>query len=308
LFNLVTDNSGFGKRGNHTGVVFDDGRGDEMWIVGGWDGRTNYYNDVFSSPNGSVWKPEAQGRFTRRYGHSSVVYKTDGDHLWVIAGKDTESGDRNDVWFYDKNDWTLATNSAQFQPRYSHTSVVFNNLMWVLGGFDASKGDAFNDVWRSNNGSSWIGGVPPDSAFPKRGGHASVVFNGPKGQRMYVLGGYDPSSGKLYNDVWSSPDGSNWELETDDAKFDPRYGLSAVVASQDGLIWVVGGTDGNRAFNDAWVSSNGVNWSQVTNLATDIDRQGHVHLDFMGRQWLLGGFVAPPPMPGDARDDVWIYP
>jgi hypothetical protein len=30
--------------------------------------------------------------------------------------------------------WSLSTNNANFSPRDSHSSVVFNNKMWVIGG------------------------------------------------------------------------------------------------------------------------------------------------------------------------------
>ena len=48
--------------------------------------------------------------------------------------------------------WTQATGSAQFPARYSHTSVVFNDKMWIIGGA-MSIGD-LNDVWYSKQQTS----------------------------------------------------------------------------------------------------------------------------------------------------------
>ena len=40
--------------------------------------------------------------------------------------------------------WTRATASASFPARRGHTSVVFNNKMWVIGGYGTAN---LNDVW-----------------------------------------------------------------------------------------------------------------------------------------------------------------
>ena len=50
-------------------------------------------------------------------------------------------------------DWTYATLGAAFSNRYGHASVVYNNLMWVIGGFDGVY--YVNDVWSSADGKTW---------------------------------------------------------------------------------------------------------------------------------------------------------
>ena len=45
----------------------------------------------------------------------------------------------------------IATN-AGFNARYNHQTVVFNNKMWVIGGYD---GTFKNDVWSSSDGFFW---------------------------------------------------------------------------------------------------------------------------------------------------------
>ena len=73
-------------------------------------------------------------------------------------------------------DWTEVTN--KFLPslgRNAHSSVVFDNQLWVIAGAQASD-HFFNDVWRSRDGVSWTQ-VTNDAGFPARWHHSSVVFN-----------------------------------------------------------------------------------------------------------------------------------
>ncbi|MGQ9842474.1 MAG: Kelch repeat-containing protein [Spirochaetota bacterium] len=46
----------------------------------------------------------------------------------------------------DGSQWKCATNKAPFAKRFFHTSVVFNDMMWVIGGRTSEK-VALNDVW-----------------------------------------------------------------------------------------------------------------------------------------------------------------
>ena len=55
-----------------------------MWIIGGYGGGTTFYNDVWSSSDGSSWtKVTDNAGFSARYLHGAVAFK---DRLWVIGG------------------------------------------------------------------------------------------------------------------------------------------------------------------------------------------------------------------------------
>ena len=57
-------------------------------------------------------------------------------------------GYANDVWYSsDGINWYQATPNANFSKRQSHSSVVFNNKIWVIGGGDNTS--FYNDVWYS---------------------------------------------------------------------------------------------------------------------------------------------------------------
>ena len=90
--------------------------------------------------------------------------------------------------------WTQATASASFSTRRGHTSVVFNNKMWVIGGYTGSSN--LNDVWYSSDGATWTRATA-SASFSKRRHHTAVVFD----NKMWVIGGYDNGGANL-NDVW----------------------------------------------------------------------------------------------------------
>jgi hypothetical protein len=46
------------------------------------------------------------------------------------------------------NNWVQATASAAWSPRIRLTSLIFDNKMWVIGGYN-------NDVWYSTDGANW---------------------------------------------------------------------------------------------------------------------------------------------------------
>jgi hypothetical protein len=85
-------------------------------------------------------------------------------------------------------DWNLAI--GKLAPRAYHSSVVFNNKMWILGGSGAFY---FNDVLSSDNGGDWeiVSGLNI-TPWSGRYSHTSVVFN----DKIWVIGGWDNSGFK----------------------------------------------------------------------------------------------------------------
>ena len=141
----------------------------------------------------------------------------------------------------DSKLWKKNIGDAEWTSRKHHTSVVFNNRVWVMGGID--KDNVYHsDVWSSDDGVTWTQETAAATWAP-RAWHTSVVFD----NKMWVIGGYD---GKYYNDVWSSSDGITWTQETDKADWTARGAHSSLVF--DDRIWVMGGDCGGRFSNDVW--------------------------------------------------------
>ncbi|HEC69511.1 MAG TPA: prepilin-type N-terminal cleavage/methylation domain-containing protein [Candidatus Omnitrophica bacterium] len=156
------------------------------------------------------------------------------------AGKVTIT-DRTDLY---GGGWQEATSSANWPARYAHTSLVYDNKMWVLGGYDGSN--YLNDVWYSTDGATWTQ-VTVTSPFTLRSQHTSLVYD----NKMWVLGGYDGSN--YLNDVWYSTDGATWTQVTVTSPFTLRSQHTSLV--YDNKMWVLGGYDGSNYLNDVWNSS-----------------------------------------------------
>ena len=115
--------------------------------------------------------------------------------------------------------WKDATNDAGWSARESHTSLVFANKMWVLGGLGRNNK---KDVWFSTDGKNWQQATA-DVDWLSRYGHTSFVYN----NKMWVLGGTNVSS--YANDVWFSTDGANWQQATASADWGGRSHHTSLV-------------------------------------------------------------------------------
>jgi hypothetical protein len=181
-------------------------------------------------------------------------------------------------------EWTPATEHAQFSDRQGHSTVVFDNSIWVIGGMKAKTPSTyFSEVWRSDDGITWTL-VTPDAAFGGRAGHRSVVFD----NRIWVIGGRDGKTLDPLNDVWYSSDGVTWTRAAASAPFAPRWDFGLTVF--DGRMWVLGGSEDGPTHNDVWYSSDGVTWTEATPHAGFSPRMEPSAVTYNGKIWVTGGF------------------
>lgn len=171
----------------------------------------------------------------------------------------TGSGMTNDVWSSDDNGetWDIATPEAAFPPLRGHSSVVFDNKIWVIGGTTASG--QTNEVWISADGVNWTQ-IATGSAFSACSYHASVVFD----SKVWVIAGYNPNvyPHPALGYIWSSPDGVDWTQEESAPEFGTRIEHSCLTFN--GSIWLTGGRDQDLMIHDsAWSSSNGRDWAST---------------------------------------------
>ncbi|WP_273568789.1 Kelch repeat-containing protein [Maribacter halichondriae] len=205
----VNNEANFTARSGHAATAFNN----ELWVIGGYDGH--WKNDIWKSSDGVTWTEVIPTNpFPERRGHTITVFK---DRLWVIGGYDGNAAELpfNDVWVSNNGvDWELVTASAPFSERENHTSVVFDDKIWIIAGdHDASPK---NDVWYSSDGQQWKEATP-NAQFKQRRHHTSVVFD----NKIWVLGGLIQSGlNPIYeNDVWFSSDGADWVEATSAAPF-----------------------------------------------------------------------------------------
>jgi hypothetical protein len=306
----ATAHANFSGRYGLSGTVFNN----LMWVVGGAAGNADssvtYYDaDVWSSGNGSSWSSTATNApFGGRYGSQTLSYN---GQLWLIAGN---SGGilKNDVWSSpDGKNWTqvLAPTSggtaSQFTPREDFGSVVFNNAMWVIGGYSSGKSN--NDVWTSTDGVTWNKAVA-SAPFPGRWGMSTLVFN----NAIWLMSGAsgitpnsDPTA--AYGDVWTSNNGTAWN-QVSSGKISLTYYDQAVSNNNQivltfGFLWNDWGPQASTA-----TSSDGINWNYT--LPTYVARFGHLSLSYNNEAWVIGGCnnlctTAPCPTTVTYFNDVW---
>jgi N-acetylneuraminic acid mutarotase len=284
----ATDSAPWGNRRGHTTVSFQD----KLWLIGG-----NYSSEVWYSPDGESWTlATASAPWIGREDHTSVVF--DGK-MWVIGGYYGEWTwvPLNDVWYSSNGvDWIQATASAPWYARLGHTSVVFDNKMWVIGGLHMGDlgSESLNDVWYSTNGAQWYQATS-SGPWAARMRHSSVTHDG----KMWVIFGTVGYTDhvEFREDVWCSTNGTAWTRTTDSG--DQRYGHSSVVYG--GRMWVLGGSSSPLPGEDDYYvrsSLDGVDWvgnGESPPGAPWGYRIGHSCVVHDGKIWLLGG----------SSNDVW---
>ncbi|MBS0261350.1 MAG: galactose oxidase [Planctomycetes bacterium] len=203
------------------------------------------------------------------------------------------------------HNWVKVTDRAGWQPRDSQGEVVFQNQLWILGGWFDSFAAPPRDVWSSPDGTTWKR-VTESAPWKHSDLPMSVVFQ----DRMWLIGGW--YNGRLpghsaSSEVWSSTDGAHWEQSTAAAGFTPRIAAGAVVFKD--RLWILGGTenyyfgDEKSLKNDVWSSANGKDWKLETADAGWSPRAYHQAVVHDGKIWVLGGGNYVPQY--HAVNDVW---
>jgi hypothetical protein len=239
---------------------------DELWMLGGYD-YGPLTNDIYKSSDAINWEKVGNGGWEGRHGAGVVVFK---DKIWVLSGDGYP-----DVWSSEDGiNWTQEVEEAPWGQRYAPYVLVYQDKIWLMGGIsfwdengNYSQGftKAFNDVWSSADGVNWK--LENESAAwgPRGTIHGSVVFK----DEMWIMGGgskFAKWPTYVYNDVWKSKDGINWDLVTDSADWSPRIHFSTIAF--DNKIWVFDGTTTTEALtNEVWYSEDGKKWNKL-NSAT----------------------------------------
>jgi hypothetical protein len=267
----------------------------KVWSVGGINAYSspNLSSDVWSSDNGKNWVSVTSNLFDERKGHTLTKFD---NKMWLIGGVNDAGCFLEDVWYStDGTSWTLATDTPAYLSTAYHSTVVFNNRLYIIK--DGS--DGFVEVWSSADGITW--NIETDQAFSNREEFEAIVFN----TAIYVIGG--KHVGTSFNEVWKSTDGVDWNLITpSDEVFSPRYALTATV--HNGKVWIVGGVTGTFSETqiDFWYSDDMVEW--IAYDGTPPATEGliyHSALSYSDELWLFGGLqpntLGEAPMTGEIR-------
>ena len=242
-------------RFSHTSVVYNG----YLYVIGG-SNVSNIYNDVQFAPinaDGTIGSWTATTSFTSaRQNHTSVAYN---GYLYVLGGWNGITTYYNTVQYAPINangtvgTWTATTSFTT--GRRSHTSVVYNGYLYVIGGMNGSA-SFLNDVqYAPINANGTVGAWTATTSFTTaRSHHTSVAYN----SYLYVLGGYNPT---ILNDVQFAPINANGTVGTwitTNLFTTARYGHAS--AAYNGYLYVIGGSNRTENFNDvqyAPINANG---------------------------------------------------
>ncbi|OGV69028.1 MAG: galactose oxidase [Lentisphaerae bacterium RIFOXYB12_FULL_65_16] len=199
-------------------------------------------------------------------------------------------------------DWVCVNQKADWQARDSMGEFVYQDQLWILGGwFDAKQPNPL-DVWKSPDGKQWTC-VQEHAPWVQSDLPVSLIYKG----KMWIMGGRKLPGTECSNKVWSSTDGVAWTLEAEHAGWCARVSPAFVVFKD--RMWVLGGTesfyDHSDAMvkNDVWSSADGKDWKLETPNAGWSKRAHAQAVVFDNKIWIMGGGLWHPEHV--AVNDVW---
>ncbi|MBN1309116.1 MAG: hypothetical protein JXA18_14425, partial [Chitinispirillaceae bacterium] len=271
------------------------GRGDTIYLRGSGSA------DKFGSISKYEWDIGNSGNFIETSSGDTTI--TIGDSFnfngfdCVLRVTDDDSISSLDTVSIIIGILNQVNSHAEFSARAEHSTIAFNNKLWIIGGNDNPQPWNYtynNDIWYSDNGINWF--LSTDSAdFSSRGEHACEIFN----NNMLIISGTNDRDN--FRDVWSSPDGQTWTLQTSNTVFSGRKRFSSAVFQNK--IWVIGGMGKflGEDYNDVWFSDDGITWQAATDSAGFTPRAGHSTVVFDNKLWVIGGYRGA----FEPYNDVW---
>ncbi|MDB5208860.1 MAG: hypothetical protein JWR72_3935 [Flavisolibacter sp.] len=258
--------------------------GKSLYSFGGWNVPEESYNDVYrSSSDLAVWEklPNAPWHGRHVYGIANMngaTYIIGGDNLhsvfdvwrtydgenWTLLstnildnriyyGCTAHNGylyivggaGYNDVWrSHDGITWEQVTDNVPFLKGecFAGSLASFNGKLWVVcgGGNGYGQGNFRKEVWSSANGKVWK--QEKDFGGSERNYTDVCVWD----NKLWVIGGYNPTEGNIKSIWYMKPDGTWKEYETPNG-YIGRH-ATAVAAYNNSLVITCGNYN-----NDCWV-------------------------------------------------------
>ncbi|MCB9057714.1 MAG: T9SS type A sorting domain-containing protein [Calditrichae bacterium] len=201
----------------------------KIYLFGGKSINNSVLNTVeVYDPASNSWTSNIVAPFRNaRYNASAVVWD---NKFYLIGGRDIDDVFRS-VEVYDpvQNTWQEAHELRT--EREGHTSVVFNNRIYTIGG-QKSNFDLVEEIeWYDSQEQKWEKAAF-DIYYPR-----SALFSAVYNEQFYMFGGYYYGLSATACKAYFDGDIYDWEITTSLAE--PRaYGATAVI---DSLIYIIGG-------------------------------------------------------------------
>lgn len=153
----VTEHAGWVPRGWVSGAVSFHSR---LWLIGGGTYETHgrervFFNDVWSSEDGAVWRCETQAAGWDKREFASVAVWD--DKLWLACGYNSQYGNLDDIWYSsDGKNWTkLDAGPTRPSPRHAPAIFVLGDALFLATGNGVPSGSQgpysdglTNEVWK----------------------------------------------------------------------------------------------------------------------------------------------------------------
>jgi len=274
---LVTSSANWGDRTGHVVLSFNN----KIWVLGGYTGDCyNFKNDIWSSADGISWEQiKDNASWIGRDNFAGVVFN---DKIWVLGGHAPPNCTHNkgkDVWYSsDGINWTQATSNASFGCRSHHSAVVFENKIYVIGGYTSNcssgSGGSYNtDVYSSTDGSNWTQ-VTSNAGLGSQNNPGVVVHN----NKIWLMNG---------SSVYNTSDGSTWTTVNVDNSSGTEEawsssGLSA--ASLSNTLYIFG----YSLTNPLSSSNDGINWTSFDYPSTTGIQASNNGVTMGNSIWMIG--------------------
>lgn len=289
-WDLVIEDAPWKGRRGHQVVVFDDGNGEAMFLIGGFSvdeatGYRQYNNDVWRSIDGVNWNlikertyPDInsdQDWFPRMY-HKCVISNQGGvDYIYLIAGRTMLEGHDsryateyfNDAWrSVDAINWERLPNN-DFGIRAEHAVAVDGDgNIYINGGVHGIIFEGDNNashpiplwqaLWASPTGNAWTpsrDSVEVEDGFLYRSAHEIVFYK----DLLWSLPGKTTSNVHYHftepghYPIWTYDPAGYWAMDSRGAAIDARHSYEALVWRDK--IWIFGGFTGTYGqSSDVW--------------------------------------------------------
>lgn len=282
-------------------------------LMGGFNGGSTM-NDIWQSVDeGRTWALVVEhAEWSPRMEH--IAEQRSQGHP-VIFGGVNATGFLNDVWISHTSpigeSWEQISVSGP-SARAEHASVKVKeagrDAILICGGRNESY---LNDTWilqwtgiySSNDECSWT--HITSSPWAPRSQHALCSITD---DSYLLIGGTNGES--YFNDVWKLTlvgPLSSWILLVPSAPWDPRASHS-VTQLDDGVLFLVGGTDGEHLKSDLWRcdDSVGIRWTNSTASLSSSDEMPSVRRDHSAVAIGSGLLVVDGISEGRILNDSWI--
>lgn len=292
---LINDDAPWLGRRGHKVIVFDDGSGDAMFLLGGFSvnestGYRQYTNDVWKSTDGVSWQeikpvttPDLQDStdWVPRMNHACLVGNHGGvNYIYIIGGRSQLAGYNaryatvylNDVWRSTDGINFERLPNTDYGIRSEHAAVAdpSTGRIYIQGGthgiiFETEDRSThplpnWHYLWYSDDGIQWQAtrdSINIENKYLYRAGHQLVHYN----NKIWSFPGKTVSNEhyhfayEQHFTIWTYEESDFWEIDSKGTVMDPRHSYPTVIF--DNKIWVFGGfTDSNAQSNDVWTAQN----------------------------------------------------